>query len=95
MGFYAKPAVDAAVENVKVVAAEHGITAHAAALRWTTYHSVLDSEKGDAVIIGSSSCEQLSANLDIIEEGPLPKDVAEAVEVVFGQLGDEQVAYHY
>lgn len=40
------------------------------------YQSLLDSEKRDAVIFGASSCEQLSANLDMIESGPLPQEVS-------------------
>lgn len=94
-GFYQKPSVDAAIENVKVVAAQHGMTGHAAALRWTVYHSALDYEKGDALIIGASSLEQLSANLDIIFGGALPKEVAEAVEAVSGQLGADAIPYHF
>lgn len=77
------------------MASRHGLTGHAAALRWTVYHSALDYEKGDALIVGASSLEQLSANLDIIEDGVLPAEVAEAVEAVYGQLGDDQPSYHY
>lgn len=77
------------------MASQHGLTGHAAALRWTVHHSALDYEKGDALIIGASSLEQLSANLDIIEDGALPTEVAEAVEAVFGHLGNDQTPYHY
>lgn len=80
---------------MKSVATQHGLTGHAAALRWTVYHGALDYEKGDALIIGASSLEQLSANLDIINDGALPKEVAEAVDAVFGQLGDDQSPYHF
>lgn len=77
------------------MASQHGLTGHAAALRWTVYHSALDYEKGDALIIGASSLGKLSANLDIIEDGALPKEVEEAEEAVFGHLGDDQTPYHY
>ena len=33
------------------------------AARWLQHHSLLDPEKGDRVIIGSSSLEQLEKNL--------------------------------
>lgn len=94
-GFYAKPSVDAAIENVTSVAAQHGLTGHAAALRWTVYHSALNFEKGDALILGASSLEQLNANLDIVHDGALPEEVVKAVEAVSGQLGDGQTPYHF
>lgn len=75
------------------MAAKHGINGHAAALRWTTYHSVLDREKGDAVIIGASKLSQLADNMDIIAQGPLPQEVVEVFDGVYGQLGDEAIAY--
>jgi aflatoxin B1 aldehyde reductase len=49
-----------AADHAKEVAAKHGINGHAAVLRWTTYHSVLNRAKGDAVIIGASSITQLA-----------------------------------
>lgn len=93
-GIYDKPAVNAATERALEVVAEHGISGHAAALRWTVYHSILESELGDAVIIGVSSPEQLESNLDVIEEGPLPAEVATALEKVYEELGEEQILYH-
>lgn len=39
------------------VLSQHGLTGHAAALRWTVHHSALDYDKGYALIIGASSLE--------------------------------------
>ncbi|KAG6364284.1 hypothetical protein INS49_005884 [Diaporthe citri] len=91
---YSKPKIAIAADNATQVAAKHGINGHAAALRWTTYHGVLDRAKGDAVIIGASSTAQLATNLDIIDQGPLPQEVVEVLDGVYGQLGDEVINYH-
>lgn len=91
---YSKPKVTIAADQAKEVAAKHNINGHAAALRWTTFHSVLDRAKGDAVIIGASSVAQLATNLDIIDQGPLPKELVEVLDGVYGQLGDEAISYH-
>ncbi|KKY32050.1 putative aldo keto [Diaporthe ampelina] len=91
---YSKPKITAAADNATEVAAKHGINGHAAALRWTTYHSVLDRAKGDAVIIGASSTAQLATNLDVIDQGPLPEDLVKVLDGVYGQLGDEAIDYH-
>jgi aflatoxin B1 aldehyde reductase len=90
---YAKPAIDAAVDKALVVAAKYGIAGHSAALRWTAHHSILDNEYGDAIIVGASSNQQLEKNLDVIEEGLLPEEVALAFDNVYKEAGD-QVPYH-
>ncbi|WQF88011.1 Putative aldo-keto reductase, NADP-dependent oxidoreductase domain-containing protein [Colletotrichum destructivum] len=91
---YLKPAITAATNKAIDLAAQHGIGGHAAALRWTAHHSILSAEHGDSVIVGASSVEQLKANLDIIEQGPLPQDVVSAVEAIYAEVGDE-VPYHF
>lgn len=92
---YLKPAIEAATENALAIAAKHGVSGHAAALRWTAYHSVLDPKYGDAVIIGSSTVDQLNSNLDVIEQGPLPEDIVEAINAVYNEVGQEEIPYHF
>jgi aflatoxin B1 aldehyde reductase len=91
---YVKPSIEAAVDRVREVAAKHGISGHAASLRWTAYHSALSAERGDAIVIGASSITQLNENLEIFEQGPLPQDVVDAVDAVFAEIGDDAIAYH-
>lgn len=95
-GLFSKPTIQSAVDQAVGVAAKYGISGHAAALRWTAYHSQLDHDKGDAIIIGSSSPAQLSSNLDTIDEGPLPQEVVEAINGISGQLRPEDdIPYSY
>lgn len=95
-GLYSKASITAAADEAAAVAAEHGISGHAAALRWTVYHSLLDAQKGDAVVVGASSVAQLSSNLDSIDAGPLPPAVRETMDGVFAKLDEEdKVAYHF
>ncbi|KAF3766692.1 putative aldo/keto reductase [Cryphonectria parasitica EP155] len=91
---FARPKIMAAVDKAVAATAEHGVDAHAAALRWVVYHSHLDPEKGDAVIVGASSVALLSSNLDLINQGPLPEAVIRIMSDVFGQLGDEAPPYY-
>ncbi|KAF5636103.1 Aflatoxin B1 aldehyde reductase member 3 [Fusarium sp. NRRL 52700] len=90
---YVKPSVLGAVDKAIEVFAKHNIGGHAAALRWTAHHSILDKEHGDGLIIGASSSQQLESNVDTIEEGPLPEEVAAALNAVYQEAGDE-VSYH-
>ncbi|CCF36219.1 aflatoxin B1 aldehyde reductase member 2 [Colletotrichum higginsianum] len=90
---YKKPSIVAAADKAVAVASKHGVSGHAAALRWTVYHGILSKEHGDSVIVGASSREQLEANLDIIEQGPLPQEVVLALDAVHEEIGSE-VSYH-
>ena len=82
-GDYFHDPLFAAAEIVRQQAARYGITGHAAALRWTTWHSELGAEFGDSVIIGASKIAQLSENLDILEQGPLPEPLVETINGVW------------
>jgi len=77
-----------AAEVIKEWAKLFDIPGHNAALRWITWHSQLDAELGDAIIVGASSQEQLEQNLDALEEGPLPDRLVEAIEDASSNLKD-------
>ncbi|KAF9870699.1 putative aldo/keto reductase [Colletotrichum karsti] len=93
--FYMKPSIMAAADKALKIASEHGISGHAAALRWTAYHGILSRIYDDSIIIGASSPEQLESNIDTVEQGPLPEDVAAAFEAVYGEIdSDVEIPYH-
>jgi len=70
-----------AIEIIRPVAEKHGLTLLEVALRWMIHHSQLDFPKGDGVIIGCSSVEQLESNLTDFGKGPLPEEVVAALDV--------------
>ncbi|KAK5079592.1 hypothetical protein LTR70_009273 [Exophiala xenobiotica] len=76
----------AVAEVMKESAAKYGITGHAAALRWTAWHSELSEECGDAVIIGFSAYDQLAQNLNTLEQGPLPAPLLNTINEVWGMV---------
>ncbi|KAF9767523.1 hypothetical protein IL306_015299, partial [Fusarium sp. DS 682] len=90
---YLKTSISEATEKALAVASRHGISGHAAALRWTAHHGALRNAFGDSIVIGASSVEQLNSNIDAIEDGPLPDDVAEAIGAVYAETGDV-ISYH-
>lgn len=91
---YLKPSIEVAADRVRDIAAKHSISGHAASLRWTAHHSALSAEHGDGIVVGASSIAQLTENLDIFEQGPLPQEVVDAVDAIFAEIGDDAVAYH-
>jgi aflatoxin B1 aldehyde reductase len=71
---------------IKEYAALFRVSGHAAALRWITWHSQLDAQLGDALIVGASSQQQLKDSLDALEQGPLPDALVEVIEDVWRDL---------
>ncbi|KAK3672113.1 hypothetical protein LTR78_008084 [Recurvomyces mirabilis] len=91
---YSQPAVQAAVAKVREDALKHNIGGHAAALRWTAYHSILDGRYGDAIIFAVSKLSQLHSSLDAIEAGPLPDELAGDMSAVFATMGETAPPFH-
>lgn len=69
-----------ALDAVRPVAQNLGISTAEAALRWISHHSKLGTETGDAIIIGASSAQQLEENLANLEKGPLPEELVNAFD---------------
>lgn len=68
------------VEIIKTAAEKHGITSIEATYRWLAYHSMLNTERGDAILIGASKLNHLISNMEAVKAGPLPDDVLDAFE---------------
>lgn len=67
-----------AIEMIEEACRGENISITSAALRWARHHSELTDK--DAIIIGCSSIEHLTTNLDALEQGPLPQSVVDEVE---------------
>lgn len=80
-----------------------GLTMFETALRWAVHHSQLKVKDGnDGIIIGVSSLEQLAANLDALEKGPLPDAVVRSLDEAWSiskadtvHYWHGEVDYHY
>lgn len=75
-------------EMVRQSAQKHGIKGHDVGLRWIVWHSKLDAERGDGVIVGASNVKQLAENLDILEQGPLPQELVKVIGMAWNMVKD-------
>lgn len=70
-----------ALKIIEEAGEKRGLTMVEVALRWIVHHSALKIKDGnDGILIGISSGEQLTRNLNDVEKGPLPEEVVEAVD---------------
>ena len=79
-GRYWKKSYFDAVELIKTAAEKNGITSIEATYRYLAYHSMLDPERGDAILIGASKLDHLRQNMATVSSGPLPQDLVDAFE---------------
>ena len=79
-GRYWKKSFFDAVSVIKAAADRNGITTIEATYRWLAYHSMLDGERGDAILIGASKLNHLRQNMETVKAGPLPEELVNAFE---------------
>ena len=79
-GRYWKKSYFDAVDIIKTASEKHDITTVEATYRWLAYHSMLNGERGDAVLIGASKLQHLKQNMETVKVGPLPADIVAAFE---------------
>ncbi|KAI0776653.1 Aldo/keto reductase [Trametes elegans] len=69
-----------ALAQIGAAAAKHRLTLAEVAPRWISYHSLLEREHGDAVLIGASSVNHIEQNLLDLEKGLLPEVVVKVLD---------------
>ena len=82
-----------AVGELQAAADRAGIGAVEVALRWLAHHSALNLKDGDGVIIGVSKLEHVTSNIDCLEKGPLPAELADAVDRVYATAKPDEAPY--
>ena len=79
-GKYWKKSNFEALDVIRKAVEPRGMTMTEATYRWLAYHSMLDSYRGDAILIGASKLDHLTENINTVKAGPLPDDVVSAFE---------------
>jgi aflatoxin B1 aldehyde reductase len=72
-----------ALDKWACIAEAEGVSRIELAYRWVRYHSALDGSKGDALIVGASSLDQLRETLGFLGNGPLSAKAVEGIEEIW------------
>ncbi len=67
-----------AIQVIREATEQCGMTMVEATYRWLAYHSMLDGDRGDAILIGASKLNHLISNMETVKAGPLPETVTDA-----------------
>ncbi len=92
-GRYWKKSFFDAVDMIKVASEKQGITCIEATYRWLAYHSMLNGERGDAIIIGASKLTHLVQNMESVCAGPLPDDLVNVFEEAWSVTKSDSPEY--
>ena len=79
-GRYWKKSFFDAVNVIKLAAEKQGISSIEATYRWLAYHSMLNGDRGDAILIGASKLSHLQQNMEAVKAGSLPESIIDAFE---------------
>ena len=82
-GRYWKKSFFDALKIIQEACEEEGLTTIEATYRWLTYHSMLNGDRGDAILIGASKLSHLKQNMDSVKAGPLPETIVQAFEAAW------------
>lgn len=93
--FYVKPAMLEGLGRWEELARAQGVSQAELAYRWVYYHSALDPEKGDFVILGASKVEQITQTVEGIRKGPLKPDVVKGIDEIWETVKGEAIVNNF
>ena len=88
-GLYARPAFLEALAKWEQLADAAGIGRAEMAYRWVVYNSPLNSEHGDACIVGASRVAQLEETFSFLEKGPLAETTCKGIDEIWESIKHE------
>lgn len=69
-----------ALHFIQEMCERYELTTVEATYRWLMYHSMLNGDRGDAILIGASKLSHLLQNMSAVKAGPLPEEMVAAFE---------------
>lgn len=88
-GMYNRPSFVAALDTWEQIAKDEGVSRAELAYRWVVYHSKLQADLGDAIIVGARTGQQLSETMAAIGKGPLSDAAVKKIDQVWESVKAE------
>ena len=82
-GRYWKKSFFDALDVLRAACEKENITTIEATYRWLAYHSMLNGDRGDAILIGASKLNHLISNMETVKAGSLSDDMVAAFEAAW------------
>lgn len=88
-GLYCRPLLVQALVRWREIAADQDCSPADLAHRWLAYHSALQSEHGDGIVIGAGSEEQLRKTVTGLKAGPLKESCVNKIDDIWESIREE------
>jgi aryl-alcohol dehydrogenase-like predicted oxidoreductase len=88
---YNKPSMLEFLTGFGKLASDEKISQAELAYRWIVYHSHLDGEFGDGIIVGSRFGDQLTATIEGLKKGPLSEGVAMKMDELWKRVEKDSI----
>ncbi|EEA27391.1 hypothetical protein TMatcc_004322 [Talaromyces marneffei ATCC 18224] len=88
---YNKPSMLEFLTEFGKLATQEGISQAELAYRWIVYHSHLDGEFGDGIIIGSRFGDHLTATIEGLKKGPLSEEAAKRMDELWKAVEKDSI----
>ncbi|MBR5039066.1 MAG: aldo/keto reductase [Prevotella sp.] len=82
-----------AVDAIKQACDAEGIPMAEAAYRWLCYHSMMETNKDDGILLGASRLEQMTQNMAAARKGELPQSILDAMDAAWEIAKPDSPAY--
>ncbi|KAK1750330.1 putative oxidoreductase [Echria macrotheca] len=82
-GLYNRPSYVAALDDWERIASDEGVSRAELAYRWVIWHSKLNGDLGDAIIIGARNVEQMRETVDWAKKGPLSPGAVRKIDEIW------------
>ncbi|CRK15828.1 hypothetical protein BN1723_003849 [Verticillium longisporum] len=86
---YHRPAFLSALDMWDQISQDEGITKAELAYRWAFYHSKLQGDLGDAIVIGARTHDQLKETALAVQNGPLRSAAVDRIDQFWDTIKDE------
>lgn len=92
---YFKPSMLDALDKWSELAQKQGVTNAELAFRWVYYHSLINPELGDYLILGASRVGHIVPTVDGLKKGPLKPEVAKGIDDIWGFIEADAIVNNF
>jgi len=82
-GLFNRPSFVAALDVWEQIAKDENIPRAELAYRWVAYHSKLQGDQGDVIIVGARNIQQFKETIQAIKAGPLSEGAVKKIDQVW------------
>lgn len=94
-GMYNRPSFVAALDVWEQIAKDENVSRAELAYRWVVYHSKLQGDQNDVIIVGARNTQQFKETIQALKAGPLSDEAVKKIDQVWESVKAEASLDNY